>query len=281
MNCIRFGWKIMSFMQETRRRHGDSLQFPSGKYTTSLDPIEEETEDELYQIWLDDSEDFGGFMTEESVDGEAEALSALVSEVKDLEFWVPYADVFSASGETLGEQSLTDTLIGVEILLPRSGEKGAESKALCKVLRRSVSNDGSTTGIYDENPALNTMIYDIQFPDGMIEQYGANIIAQNVMDQVEDSSGHYSARLKNVLDHRRQGNAVSKAKKYIYSRNGQRKLRQSTAGWMFQVEYTDGRKDWMQLKDLKETNPVEIAEYVTARGIDDEVAFLGGEFRIR
>jgi hypothetical protein len=26
---------------------------------------------------------------------------------------------------------------------------------------------------------------------------------------------------------------------------------------------------------------VEIAEYVTARGIDDEVAFLGGEFRIR
>ncbi len=99
----------MSFMQETRRRHGDSLQFPSGKYTTSLDPIEEETEDELYQVWLDDSEDFGGFMTEESVDGEAEALSALVSEVKDQEFWVPYADVFSASGETLGEQSLTDT----------------------------------------------------------------------------------------------------------------------------------------------------------------------------
>jgi hypothetical protein len=50
---------------------------------------------------------------------------------------------------------------------------------------------------------------------------------------------------------------------------------------MFQVEYTDGRKDWMQLKDLKETNTVEIAEYVTARGIDDEVAFLGGKFRIR
>ena len=61
------------------------------------------------------------------------------------------------------------------------------------------------------------MIYDVQFPDGMIEQYGANIIAQNVMDQVEDVTGHYSARLKNVLDHRCQGNAVSKAKKYIYT----------------------------------------------------------------
>jgi len=129
----------MKFMQETPRRHGDSLQFPSGKYTTPLDPIEEETEDELYQVWLGDSEDFGGFMTEESEDGEAEALSALVSEVKDQEFWAPYADIFSAAGEPLGEHSLTDTLIGVEILLPRSGEKGAESKALCKVLRRSVN----------------------------------------------------------------------------------------------------------------------------------------------
>jgi hypothetical protein len=85
----------MSFMQETRRRHGDSLQFPSGKYTTSLDPIEEETEDELYQVWLDDSEDYEGFMT---ANGDAEALSALVSEVKDQEFWAPYDDIFDASG---------------------------------------------------------------------------------------------------------------------------------------------------------------------------------------
>lgn len=264
--------KRSRFMQEIRRKLGDSLRVASGQIDTSLDPIEEETVDEMYQIWLDDSEDYGGFMTE-STDGEAEALSALVSEVKDQEFWAPYADIFDASGEHVGEQSLTDTLIGVEILLPQSGEKGAESKALCKVLRRSVNKDGATTGIFDDNPALNTLIYDVQFPNGMIEQYGANIIAQNVMDQVEDESGHYSARLKSVLDHRRQGNAVSKAKRYITSRNGQRKLRQSTAGWMFLVEYTDGRKDWMQLKDLKETNPVEIAEYVTARGIDDEVAF--------
>jgi hypothetical protein len=36
----------------------------------------------------------------------------------------------------------------------------------------------------------------------MFEQYGANIIAQNVLDPVEDESGHYSARLKSVLDHR-------------------------------------------------------------------------------
>jgi hypothetical protein len=98
--------KRSRFMQEIRRKLGDLLRVASGQIDTLLDPIEEETVDELYQIWLDDSEDNGGFMTE-STDGEAEALSALVSEVKDQEFWAPYADIFNASGEHVGEQSLS------------------------------------------------------------------------------------------------------------------------------------------------------------------------------
>ena len=93
--------KRSRLMQDIRRKLGDSLRVASGQIDTSSDPIEEETEDELYQVWLGDSEDFGGFMTEESEDGEAEALSALVSEVKDQEFWAPYDDdddIFDASG---------------------------------------------------------------------------------------------------------------------------------------------------------------------------------------
>ena len=68
-----------------------------------------------------------------------------------------------------------------------------EKTALCKVLRRSVDKDGKTTGIYDKDPSLNTMIYDVEFPDGAVKQYGANIIAQNVLEQVEDD-GHYTVK---------------------------------------------------------------------------------------
>ena len=75
---------------------------------------------------------------------------------------------------------------------------------MCRVLRRSVDNDGQTTGVYDENPALNTMIYDVEFDDGRIQKYAANIIAQNVLEQV-DNEGSYSERVEAVLDHRRQG----------------------------------------------------------------------------
>eukprot|EP00985_Skeletonema_marinoi_P022630 scaffold14553_cov92-Skeletonema_marinoi.AAC.2 len=80
------------------------------------------------------------------------------------------------------DSSMTDLMIGIEVLMPH----GEEGQQLCKVLRKSVDAEGKTTGIYDEDPSLNTLIYDIEFPDGHIEQYGANMIAQNVLEQLED-----------------------------------------------------------------------------------------------
>jgi len=108
-------------------------------------------------------------------------------------------------------------LIGVELLLPQ----GEEKTALCKVLRRSVDANGKTTGLYDSNQALNTLLYDVQFPDGAVKQYGANVIALNVLEQVE-SDGHYTVKLKRILDHCREGNAISKESKYVQTRDGQR-----------------------------------------------------------
>jgi hypothetical protein len=45
------------------------------------------------------------------------------------------------------------------------------------------------TGSYDSNPYLNSMIYEVEFPDGQIKEYAANIIAENMLTQV-DSDGH-------------------------------------------------------------------------------------------
>ena len=259
--------KRLLFMNNIRRRFGDATNLPP-QGVVELPTIEEETTDDLYEAWLDDPDDLEGWHDD---DGQAEALAVIVDEVSRLGrgYHIPYADICDVHGTPITDRSLVDMMIGIEVLLPH-GENGNN---MCKVLRRSVDKDGLTTGVYDDNPALNTMIYDVQFDDGTIERYGANIIAQNVLEQVEDSSGHYSERIEAVLDHRRQGNAVPKGKMYVTTRDGQQKLRQSTAGWDFLVRFTNGRKQWMQLKDLKEINPVEVAEYVAARDLIDEVAF--------
>ena len=254
------------FMDEIRRRYGDALNLPSpGK--AILPTIEEETEEDLYEMWLNDPTDMTPwFDGDEGNDGTID-YEPIASEVTASSF--PEADVLNNDGKPINPHSLTDMMIGVEVLLSPQGEKCAK---LCKVLRRSVDKDGKTTGVYDPDPALNTMIYDCKFPSGAVEKYAANIIAQNVLEQV-DNDGHYTVTLKQILDHRREGNAVSKEQRFITMRNGQRKLRQSTVGWKFFVEYTDGSSQWVALKDLKETNPVQVAEYVVARKIDDQVAF--------
>ena len=252
--------KRQTFMEDIRRRLGDAATLPPlGEVV--LPTIPEESNEALYNMWLGDGADHSGWVEEGDADFEE-----LLRDAKG--GWIPEADIVDAAGKPVSPTSLGDMMIGIEVLLPQ----GEERAALCKVLRRSVDKDGKTTGIYDKDPSLNTMIYDVEFPDGAVKQYGANIIAQNVLEQVEDD-GHYTVKLKQILDHRREGNAVSKEQKYVTMRNGQQKLRQSTVGWKFLCEYSDGKKQWIMLKDLKESNPVDVAEYVAARKIEDEVAF--------
>ena len=55
--------------------------------------------------------------------------------------------------------------------------------------------------------------------------------------------------------------------------NGTRRKVQTTRGWEISVEWKDGSTDWVALKDLKESYPVELAEYAVRNGIQDEPAF--------
>ena len=203
--------KRQTFMEDIRRRLGDAATLPPlGEVV--LPTIPEESNEALYNMWLGDGADHSGWVEEGDADFEE-----LLRDAKG--GWIPEADIVDAAGKPVSPTSLGDMMIGIEVLLPQ----GEERAALCKVLRRSVDKDGKTTGIYDKDPSLNTMIYDVEFPDGAVKQYGANIIAQNVLEQVEDD-GHYTVKLKQILDHRREGNAVSKEQKYVTMRNGQQKL---------------------------------------------------------
>jgi hypothetical protein len=46
-----------------------------------------------------------------------------------------------------------------------------------------------------------------------------------------------------------------------------------TQGWKLLVEWKEGGSDWIPLKELKESYPVEVAEYTRANKILDEPAF--------
>jgi hypothetical protein len=76
-----------------------------------------------------------------------------------------------------------------------------------------------------------------------------------------------------ITDHKKDGTAVSKDDGFIATKSGRTRPRQTTRGWKLLVSWKDGTSSWIALKDLKESNPVEVAEYALANKILEEPAF--------
>ena len=89
-----------------------------------------------------------------------------------------------------------------------------------------------------------------------------------------DSDGFTMTMMEGIIDHKIDTDvAVSKDDACVVTRRGRKRPRITTSGWKLLVRWKDGSESWIHLKDLKESHPVELADYAKARGIDDEPAF--------
>ena len=62
------------------------------------------------------------------------------------------------------------------------------------------------------NQVLNTTVYNLDTPpDGNIHEYTANVIAQNLWDQVDDDGYNYN-NLYKIIGHRKNDDAIFQAK---------------------------------------------------------------------
>jgi len=179
-----------------------------------------------------------------------------------------HEDAIDSKGHLINQQPVYDKMINAEVQLQNNGEL-----SLAKVLKRSIGPDGFATGEYNDDPRLNSMIYEVEFSDGQIKEYAANVIAENIMRRV-DHEGYSTALMAGIVDyHRDDSVAIPKSDRWVITKRGGRRLRRSTVGWKLLVQWNDGSETWVPLKDMKESHPVETAEFAKSRGIDDEVAF--------
>ena len=157
--------------------------------------------------------------------------------------------------------------MNAEVLLPQ-----AEEKRLAKVIKRRVDSDGKVISKYNEIPVLNIMLYDVQFPDGSIKPFSEKLITENILIHA-DSAGLHHQLLEGILDNSKDKRAIEKKDKYFISKRGRRSMRKTTFGCKLNIKWRDGTNTWVSLKNIKESNPIEVAEYVTARYIQEEPAF--------
>ena len=163
-------------------------------------------------------------------------------------------------------QESNDQHIGLQVTLPHQGEMSTG-----RVIERVKNADGTLLGTANSNPILDTRQYKVAFGNGTYAEYSANVLIENLYAQIDDDGRSHSL-LSGISDHRRNEDAVSIDNGFITLPSGTKKRRITTKGWEFKVEWIDGTSSWIPLSDIKESNPIEVAEYSIAHGIDHEPA---------
>jgi hypothetical protein len=150
-----------------------------------------------------------------------------------------------------------DKYLTAEVMLPNGGEL-----VRAKVTSRKRDVDGNPVGKSHSNPLLDSRLYDVEFPDGSTDSFTANTIAESMYSQIDDEGYTYQL-MDEIIDHQKDATALSKGDT----------TPMTTKGWKLLVQWKDKTTSWIPLKDLKESNPVETAEYAVANQISDEPAF--------
>ena len=149
-----------------------------------------------------------------------------------------------------------DPYLTIEISLPRG--KYA-SPIAARVTRRATDENDQPIGTSRTNPLIDFRRYDVQFVDGYSETLSANILAENLIAQV-DQEGHRQRMLSEISDHRSNDRAIKIEDGTFTTSRGLKKIRRTTTGWELYVKWKDGGGNWIELKDLNHTYPVELAE---------------------
>jgi hypothetical protein len=75
-----------------------------------------------------------------------------------------------------------------------------------------------------------------------------------------------------LVDHKKSEEATPSDDGYV-TVNERRHPKRTTQGWQLCVKWHDGSTSWEHLKDLKEANPIETAEYAVVHSLSHEPAF--------
>ena len=132
-----------------------------------------------------------------------------------------------------------------------------------KIIGRTKDGNGDVAGSHDPNPFLNTLTYDVEFSDGDIKEYSANVIAENMYSQV-DENGCNTQMFDSIVDYRKDSNAVDKSDTRLRTKSGQQFLHHTTSSWSLFILWKNRAEEWMLLNRLQQSLPLEPSEFDVA-----------------
>ena len=163
---------------------------------------------------------------------------------------------------------MDDTYLNMELALPRDDE-GPEFARVTKRLR---DKDGVPIGTANDNPIIDTRLYEVEYADGHKAALAANAIAENMFAQIDDEGNRF-VLFESIVNHRVNGKQLKGDEGIITSSNGARRFKETTRGWEILIQWKDGSTSWEKLKDVKDSYPIQLAEYAYEKKLMKEPAF--------
>ena len=104
-------------------------------------------------------------------------------------------DSVNSSRHLLNQLPAYDHLLNAEV------QQQLDNKiAMGKVVHQALGPEGIVVRKYDDNPILNSMTYEVEFINGQVREYLANLIAENMLSRV-DSEGFSTTMMEGIVDY--------------------------------------------------------------------------------
>ena len=129
---------------------------------------------------------------------------------------IPETEAVYYTGLPILQQPFTDMLLNNQVYLPQG-----DSMQVVKVAQIFLDKDENLVGTYSDDPMLNNLMYDVEFPDGATKYYAANMIAENIHNSV-DSYGHQSRPFGQILNYCKTANTVAITDATVVGQDGRR-----------------------------------------------------------
>ena len=159
--------------------------------------------------------------------------------------------------------------LNMELAVPRGDNPNPQ---YAKVIKRLRDANVIPIGTANENPILDSHMYEVEYQDGTRASLVTNYIAKNLFTQV-DQEGNRHILLDEIIDYRVNSCKVKLQDAFITTGTGMIRRHETTIGWELLAQWKDESTNWISLKDLKESYPVQTAEYAVAAKIAMEPAF--------
>ena len=88
-----------------------------------------------------------------------------------------------------------------------------------------------------------------------------------------DEEGNRHIMFQEIVDHRVDGKEMKQQDAFITTKTGTRHRRETAQGWEILVQWKDGSSNWIAMKYMKDSYPIQLAEYAVTCKLSQEPAF--------